>query len=635
MPPSCARGLVTQQTDGRGVVTDQTYDTAGRMLTKTFPAASSENIAYTYDSTTGGNKGVGRVTSITDQSGSTAIVYDARGNMVAETRTVAGQAYATAYAYNAADQVTQITYPSGRIVDYARDAQGKISGVTTRQTVASASVDVATGITYLPMSNLVQSLTSGNGLAEINTYTQDLAINVLQVADGATDVVNRAHARSDNLNLTGITDGVTGANSVTLGYHASNRLQSAGGPWGSKSYVYDGVGNRTQEVTTVGMSTTTDVYSYPGTSNRLSSIVQNGATTTRAFTYDGSGNTLTDNRSGSTTTYTYNKRNRMETATSGALVWGYTYNAREQLVARNLTVGGTNLTHFVHDIFGNVIAETDGTAAGTTREYIWLPEAEIAPTKQSRAAVDRPLAIVDGVGGTPSLWMVHVDHLNRPIKMTDATKASVWDAVWLPWGGSHAITGTATLNARLPGQWFQLEAGLHYNWHRSYDPTIGRYTQPDPLRFVDGPSVYRYAGGSPGQYVDPDGRVVIILPTVIGGATLTISALDVAIGTGLAIVLTLSGDSKSQAKPDRTIDVPDTVRGQWVCNARADCDDRIPGNCPEDPKQKFKFGRGSGSTYMEAVKAAKKSATGHLGCQPKHIDGMCRSPRGDVVPFKH
>ncbi|MEQ1713050.1 MAG: RHS repeat-associated core domain-containing protein, partial [Hyphomicrobium sp.] len=42
-----------------------------------------------------------------------------------------------------------------------------------------------------------------------------------------------------------------------------------------------------------------------------------------------------------------------------------------------------------------------------------------------------------------------------------------------------------TLNARFPGQWFQVESGLHYNWHRHYDPTIGRYTQPDPLVFVD------------------------------------------------------------------------------------------------------------------------------------------------------
>ncbi len=117
------------------------------------------------------------------------------------------------------------------------------------------------------------------------------------------------------------------------------------------------------------------------------------------------------------------------------------------------------------------------------------------------------MAVVDGLGGP--LLMVHVDHLNRPVKMTNAAKASVWDAVWLPWGGAHSITGTATMNARFPGQWFQLEAGLHYNWHRSYDPTIGRYTQPDPLGFVDGPSVYGYVRGTPLAAVDLDGRQTV------------------------------------------------------------------------------------------------------------------------------
>jgi RHS repeat-associated protein len=92
--------------------------------------------------------------------------------------------------------------------------------------------------------------------------------------------------------------------------------------------------------------------------------------------------------------------------------------------------------------------------------------------------------------------------------MTDAAKASVWDAVWQPWGGVHSITGTASLDARLPGQWFQAETGLHYNWHRQYDPTVGRYTQPDPLGFVDGPSVYGYARGRPATSVDRDGRFI-------------------------------------------------------------------------------------------------------------------------------
>jgi RHS repeat-associated protein len=105
-----------------------------------------------------------------------------------------------------------------------------------------------------------------------------------------------------------------------------------------------------------------------------------------------------------------------------------------------------------------------------------------------------------------AVWNVSVDHLNRPVLMTNATKVAMWTAVWQPWGGAHSITGTATLDTRLPGQWYQSETGLHYNWHRSYDPTVGRYTQPDPLGFVDGPSVYGYAGGKPQSLVDIDGR---------------------------------------------------------------------------------------------------------------------------------
>jgi RHS repeat-associated protein len=177
-------------------------------------------------------------------------------------------------------------------------------------------------------------------------------------------------------------------------------------------------------------------------------------------------------------------------------------------------------SHFIHDLAGNprnksegnVIAETAGGGAtgatGTVREYIWLPEGEITPTFRARAQVDRPLAVVNAVNTTPVTWYVHVDHLSRPIKMTTSTKASVWDAVWQPWGNAHTITGTAVLDARFPGQWFQLETGLHYNWNRTYDPSIGRYTQPDPLGFVDGPSVYGYARGGPQSYVDKDGRTI-------------------------------------------------------------------------------------------------------------------------------
>jgi hypothetical protein len=40
------------------------------------------------------------------------------------------------------------------------------------------------------------------------------------------------------------------------------------------------------------------------------------------------------------------------------------------------------------------------------------------------------------------------------------------------------------MDLRFPGQWFQLETGLHYNWRRHYDPKTGRYLQPGPLGFI-------------------------------------------------------------------------------------------------------------------------------------------------------
>jgi RHS repeat-associated protein len=79
------------------------------------------------------------------------------------------------------------------------------------------------------------------------------------------------------------------------------------------------------------------------------------------------------------------------------------------------------------------------------------------------------------------------------------------------------MSGTRTQNLRLPGQYFQIETNLAYNHHRHYDPTTGRYTQPDPLGFVDGPSIYAYAGSSPFMVTDPSGLYVPRVPNPNGG----------------------------------------------------------------------------------------------------------------------
>jgi RHS repeat-associated protein len=436
--------------------------------------------------------------------------YDARGNIIADARIIAASGASprtVTYAYTAADLVTQVTYPSGRQVQYTRDTLARITLVQSRKIATDPWSDIATGIVYQPMSRLVQSLFAGNGLSNWNTYTSDYELDLSGVYDGATKLIERTHTRTDKLNLTNIWDNVAAGNNQSFWASPSNRLQNADGPWGSKTYFYDGVGNRTFENTTVAGVTTSDNYTYPATSNRVQSVVRLAATT-RSLTYDGAGNIATDTRSGIPYAYTYNNANRLKTVTAQANLTGtYTYNGFEQLIARVVTNSGTanGTTFFVHDLWGNVIAELDATGT-TVREYIYLPEAEIAPTRQARTQVDRPIAVISGVNtASPATLFVHVDHLNRPTMMTNAAKASVWAAIWTPWGTPQSITGAETNDARFPGQWFQLEAGLAYNWYRHYDPSLGRYTQPDPLGFVDGPSVYAYAKSKPLQFIDPEG----------------------------------------------------------------------------------------------------------------------------------
>ena len=102
------------------------------------------------------------------------------------------------------------------------------------------------------------------------------------------------------------------------------------------------------------------------------------------------------------------------------------------------------------------------------------------------------------------LFYVRTDHIARPVFATNASGTVVWEASYLPFGGVQSATGGPDL--RFPGQWFQSESGLHQNWMRDYDPTLGRYLQADPLGLIDGASVYSYVKQNPGRYVDPRGE---------------------------------------------------------------------------------------------------------------------------------
>jgi RHS repeat-associated protein len=97
--------------------------------------------------------------------------------------------------------------------------------------------------------------------------------------------------------------------------------------------------------------------------------------------------------------------------------------------------------------------------------------------------------------------------------MTNNTGTLIWSWESKPFGDSAPNedpdgNGTnITLNLRFPGQYYDQESGLYYNYYRYYDPETGRYITSDPIGLEGGLNTYAYVTGNPLNRIDPFGLV--------------------------------------------------------------------------------------------------------------------------------
>jgi RHS repeat-associated protein len=264
-----------------------------------------------------------------------------------------------------------------------------------------------------------------------------------------------------------------------------------------------------------------------------------------------------------------------------------------------------------------------------------------------------------GTGGTGTqtqgeaeIFYVHPDHLGTPRVITNEAKQIVWR--WdnsEPFGNNKPNEDadgdgkTLTYNHRFPGQYFDEETGLHYNYFRDYDPSTGRYPQADPIGLAGGLNVYEYANAAPTTYTDPEGltpgtatgaaigTAIAPGPGTVIGALVGTGVQALVGGAAMAAMMSIPGDSSSNSS--RAVPYPDRKRGRYTCICRANKDGRSPDNCSTD-SQEFAMGYGEGSTLTEAKRAAEKDAKEKLGAKSTHhVQCRCRDPKGDpIIPTR-
>ena len=464
-----AAGNLVRETDARRITLSYSYDALNRLRTIRYEPFDGRRAMragrrlladFKYDT---GENARGRLSRMTDPSGVTEYAYDARGRRSQKRQTQGAVAHVVGYGFDAADRLDRITYPSGAEVHYTRDASGRVSGVEVN------GQPLLTGVEYHPFGP-PKSWAWGNGTPYRRTIDRDGRITSYPVS--ATTSWSLTYDAAGR--IAGI---AKGSSTQALAYNVLDRLTASVEGTANYGYTYDANGNRT--ASTFGAATS--VHTIDTKSNRLT--VVSDLDLTQRYSYSAAGNVTSD----SLRVYSYDERNRLVRAARGAVATTYSYNGIGERVRK---AGEQGTVYFVYDEGGRLLGEYSGQSS---IETIYLG--------------DQPVAVMAG----GALYHVYADHLGTPRGITDIENRPRWrwDSTE-PFGASFADEdpsglGAFVYNLRFPGQYYDRETGLHYNYFRDYDPQIGRYIESDPIGMNGGFNLYEYVKSNPITRLDPMG----------------------------------------------------------------------------------------------------------------------------------
>ena len=489
-----ANSNLTRVTDPKGQIKQYVYDDNNRRTQENHylnAAALAINnliksITYTYNT-------LDRLTGYADGNSTATYSYDAKQlRQTGQSVNYGTFSLATSTSYNTLGQKSSLTYPDGAKYSYTYNTNNQLS-----------SVNLPTGFGSITFNSYTWTvpaqITLPGGTIRNQSYDGLLRLKDLNVKDpGQSQVLSYQY----NYDLTSnITTKATEAGTTSYGYDTLDHLTSAsysGSTQTNETYTYDGIANRLTDSKTAAA---TWVYD---TNNQLTSAG------TKTYTYDANGNTTNQTDSANpanTRNYVYDTDNRLIEVrnSSNALIAAYSYDPFGRRLSKD---AGTSKTYYFYNEEG-LIAEADATGQ-LTKSYGYAPGSTFSTN---------PLWQKSGT----AYYTYQNDHLGTPQKLLSQSGAVVWSATYDAFGKATVNpASTISNNLRFPGQYFDVETGLHYNWHRYYDSGTGRYVTSDPIGLKGGINIYTYVYQNPVLSIDPTGELPVFIVTglvsgIVGG----------------------------------------------------------------------------------------------------------------------
>jgi RHS repeat-associated protein len=431
--------------------------------------------------------------------------------------------------FSPAGKLTRLTWPDGTDIDYGWSAHGELASVTIPQ---EGTISVNQFKWVAP-----EKITLPGGSTQNKTYDGLLNLENIKVktpGQQTTLDLSNHYGKFQELKQRERTDTIgeeRGTKNSNYMYDGELRLRQAvldsGGLFGTdtESFVLDLVGNRLAD------SRQADAWTYDA-NNRLikrGDGVCGDIGTTICYDYDNAGNQTRKTESSKVTHYVYDAMNRLVEVKDkqDKLIARYGYDAQGRRAWKEQYRDQTG-SPLIQALRTYYLYADEGLIAEATQR-ITLSAANIVTADESpQVAVQygpQPESLfTTGIlfiktkdsNGKDIFAYYHQDHLNTPIQATDKDGKVVWAAEYTPFGKATIVTPTPTSNRpvitsnlRFPGQYEDVETGLHYNFHRYYDKETGRYVQSDPIELAGGANLYGYADQNPLLDIDPFGLVKV------------------------------------------------------------------------------------------------------------------------------